>query len=439
MEIKYIKTLNHIRRCNEIDGLDISEPPLELTAAQYRASCRWLNENNFIYAAFVEGGGIEAAKLIDAGQAALDDYHDELMVRIKPIANYFELGNLGLLVLADLRPKIFDEDPRMEDIDVLEGVLRIAEAKVPGMAVKEYATELLRRIDQVGECSSSEDLCFNAFANLVKVYAVLRYRFRDNGHYDGFVYPVLRETMDDIRVKPQTILGKYKEKLTTIYKRFFRNPEEFHGHIDNQIPHFDEDKIAESMSMTNNQAENINMHSDEEYQALLNKIQVLEADNKRLKEENGELERQIEKATEETEEDRKVLYDEVKKNMYTGKTRACIFIGILNELLNGNITDKAKTAILTMNVTGYGSWGALEKFINKMPIFHNREYLELCREVNCIMECLGLKFRLKYSGYGKDVATTPTGNWEEFRGKYSRNEKSLPEERPLSVNNFKKE
>ena len=158
MEIKYIKTLNHIRRCNEIDGLDISEPPLELTAAQYRASCRWLNENNFIYAAFVEGGGIEAAKLIDAGQAALDDYHDELMVRIKPIANYFELGNLGLLVLADLRPKIFDEDPRMEDIDVLEGVLRIAEAKVPGMAVKEYATELLRRIDQVGECSSSEDL-----------------------------------------------------------------------------------------------------------------------------------------------------------------------------------------------------------------------------------------------------------------------------------------
>ena len=166
---------------------------------------------------------------------------------------------------------------------------------------------------------------------------------------------------------------------------------------------------------------------------------MLEADNKRLKEENGELERQIEKATEETEEDRKVLYDEVKKNMYTGKTRACIFIGILNELLNGNITDKAKTAILTMNVTGYGSWGALEKFINKMPIFHNREYLELCREVNCIMECLGLKFRLKYSGYGKDVATTPTGNWEEFRGKYSRNEKSLPEERPLSVNNFKKE
>ncbi|MGN1154983.1 MAG: hypothetical protein ACI4TK_02275, partial [Agathobacter sp.] len=120
MEIKYIKTLNHIKRCNEIDGLDISEPPLELTAAQYRASCRWLNENNFIYAAFVEGGGIEAAKLIDAGQAALDDYHDELMVRMKPIATDFELRNLGLLVLADLRPKIFDEDPQMEDIDVLE-------------------------------------------------------------------------------------------------------------------------------------------------------------------------------------------------------------------------------------------------------------------------------------------------------------------------------
>ena len=191
--------------------------------------------------------------------------------------------------------------------------------------------------------------------------------------------------------------------------------------------------------MTNNQAENINMHSDEEYQVLLNKIQVLEADNKRLREENGELVRQIEKASEETEEDRKFLYDEVKKNMYTGKTRACIFIGMLNELLNGNITDKAKAAILTMNVTGYGSWGALEKFINKMPIFHNREYLELCREVNCIMECLGLKFRLKYSGYGKDAATTPTGNWEEFKFKYSRNEKSLPEERPLSVNNFKKE
>lgn len=439
MEIKYIKTLNHIKRCNEIDGLDISEPPLELTAAQYRASCRWLNENNFIYAAFIEGGEIEGADLRDEGQAALDDYSEELMVRMKPIATGFELRNLGLLVLADLRPKIFDEDPQMEDIDVLEGVLRIAEAKVPGMAVKEYATELLRRIEQVGESSSSEGLCFNAFANLVKVYAVLRYRFRDNGHYNSFVYPVLRETMDDIRVKPQTILGKYKEKLATIYMRIFRNPEEFHGRIDNQIPHFDEDKIAESMAMTNNQAENINMHSDEEYQVLLNKIQVLEADNKRLREENGELVRQIEKASEETEEDRKFLYDEVKKNMYTGKTRACIFIGMLNELLNGNITDKAKAAILTMNVTGYGSWGALEKFINKMPIFHNREYLELCREVNCIMECLGLKSRLKYSGYGKDAATTPTGNWEEFKFKYSRNEKSLPEERPLSVNNFKKE
>ena len=67
METKYIKTLNHIKRCNEIDGLDISEPPLGLTAAQYRASCRWLKDNDYIYAAFVEGGGIEDADLRDDG------------------------------------------------------------------------------------------------------------------------------------------------------------------------------------------------------------------------------------------------------------------------------------------------------------------------------------------------------------------------------------
>ena len=244
--------------------------------------------------------------------------------------------------------------------------------------------------------------------------------------------------MDDIRTKPETILGKYKEKLSSIYKRFFRNTEEIHSYVDNMGPHFDEDKVAERINNSNIQEENNNMHSDEEHQALLNKIQELEAENKRLKEENAELGHQIEKSTDETEEDRTFLYDEVKKNMYTGKIRACIILGLLNELLNGNITDKAKAAILTMNVAGYGSWGALEKFINNMPVFHKKEFLNICREVNCMLDCLGVKFRLKYSGYGKDAITTPTGNWDEYKNKYSRNEKTLPKERLVSVNNLKK-
>ena len=439
METKYIKTLNHIKRCNEIDGLDISEPPLGLTAAQYRASCRWLKDNDYIYAAFVEGGGIEDADLRDDGQAALDDYHNELMERMKPIATDFELGNLGTLVLGDIDDNIFCREPdSMEKIEALEGILRIASSKVPGMEVRTFMIELLSNIDKASESSSSADLCFDTFVNLVKIYTVLRYRFRDNEHYCTFVYPALIEAMDDIRTKPETILGKYKEKLSSIYKRFFRNTEEIHSYVDNMGPHFDEDKVAERINNSNIQEENNNMHSDEEHQALLNKIQELEAENKRLKEENAELGHQIEKSTDETEEDRTFLYDEVKKNMYTGKIRACIILGLLNELLNGNITDKAKAAILTMNVAGYGSWGALEKFINNMPVFHKKEFLNICREVNCMLDCLGVKFRLKYSGYGKDAITTPTGNWDEYKNKYSRNEKTLPKERLVSVNNLKK-
>ena len=55
-----------------------------------------------------------------------------------------------------------------------------------------------------------------------------------------------------------------------------------------------------------------------------------------------------------------------------------------------------------------------------------------------MLDCLGVKFRLKYSGYGKDAITTPTGNWDEYKNKYSRNEKTLPKERLVSVNNLKK-
>ena len=192
METKYIKTLNHIKRCNEIDGLDISEPPLGLTAAQYRASCRWLKDNDYIYAAFVEGGGIEDADLRDDGQAALDDYHNELMERMKPIATDFELGNLGTLVLGDIDDNIFCREPdSMEKIEVLEGILRIASSKVPGMEVRTFMIELLSNIDKASESSSSADLCFDTFVNLVKIYTVLRYRFRDNEHYCTFVYPAL--------------------------------------------------------------------------------------------------------------------------------------------------------------------------------------------------------------------------------------------------------
>lgn len=435
MEIKYIQTLNHIKRCNEIDGLDISEPPLELTAAKYRASCRWLKDNDYIYAAFVEGGGIETAKLKDAGQATLDDYHDELMERMKRFATDFELGNLGTLVLGDIDANIFCREPdSMEKIEVLEGILRIAEAKVPAMAVKQYTHELLNQIDKVGEYSSSEDLSFNAFVNLVKIYTVLRFRFREDGHYCTYVYPALKEAMDDIRTKPETILGKYKEKLSSLYKRFFRNPEEIHSYIDNLEPHFDEDKVAESITDSNIQAEDNNIHSDEEYQALLNKIQELEAENKRLKEENAELGQKLKEQEEclveeskESDEDRMLILGELKENIYPAEIRSYIVAELFRLILEGKINETYKAAILIRNTTCFGTPASLQNTKMKgAEVFDAGRYFDICAEVNCLLRYIGIDIRIPCKYKNSDKVLTPVANWDVIKVKYPRHEKKRP-------------
>ncbi|MGM9778592.1 MAG: hypothetical protein ACI3ZD_09705, partial [Prevotella sp.] len=350
MEIKYIKTLNHIKRCLEIDGLSSSMPPFGVTLEQYRINCEWLHENNYIEAIFSDDFCIvNLARLTNKGKAALSDYHDELLEKISEIATRNELATIQDKVLCKINARVFSKDNDIiDEIEVLEAITNITSSKNPKITTDQITEDLLEYIKNI---PSADKLTAEYFIWLMKIYVILRYRFHDDKYYREVVFPILRDAMIYIK---NNIYGKgNKDFLNELY-------EYISDDSTNCITLLDNLRKNDDYEYSNYKNNNCNTHSDKEYQTLLNKIQELEAENKRLKEENAELGHQIEKSSDETEEDRTFLYDEVKKNMYTGKIRACIILGLLNELLNGNITDKAKAAILTMNVAGYGSWGALE-------------------------------------------------------------------------------
>lgn len=67
-----IITLNHLA-----DGKQADEIPEGLSEAQYFTAARSLQEKDMVYAAFVEGGKLEALKLTMKGQAEIDDKKEE--------------------------------------------------------------------------------------------------------------------------------------------------------------------------------------------------------------------------------------------------------------------------------------------------------------------------------------------------------------------------
>ena len=408
MEIKYIKTLNYLKRCNEIKGVEASQPPIGISLYQHYINCQWLNDNNYIKAVFNnESYVVVLVILSEKGKAVLDDYHDELLEKIRNIAKRKELSLIHEQVLNRINAKVFSQDwDYMDEIEVLEAIVNITNGNNPKIEAEQFVQDMLNSIDRTTIC----DLAVDTFIWIMKIYTILRYRFHEDIYYRDLVFPVLHNAMKTIK---NNIFGNKNKK--------------FLNELDNIRKNNDYDY---SNYMNNNS----NMHSDEEYQKLLNKIQVLEADNKRLMEENGELVRKLKEQEEplveesvESDEEHILILGELKENIYPAEIRAHIASVLLRKALGKDISQTWAAGILVRNITIFGTPGYLQKKINSDMTFDASYYKEICGEVNCLLERIGIDYRIKCKYKGNETFDMPTADWNDMKRKYPKIEKKLPE------------
>ena len=190
------------------------------------------------------------------------------------------------------------------------------------------------------------------------------------------------------------------------------------------------------------------MHNEEEYQALLKKIQELEQalhekDEKililesKLKEKEDDVQKLEQKLqekdtllideSEELEQDRKFILGEVKENIYPAEIRSYIMAELIRLNSNGKINETYKAAIIIRNTTCFGSPASLQNTKMKgTEIFDAGRYYDLCAEINCLFQHIGLDIRIRCKYKNSDKVFTPIADWDTIRAKYPKHEKKLP-------------
>ena len=438
MEKKYIKTLNHIQRCLEFDELSDSMPPLGFTLAQYRINCEWLHENKYIEAIFNDDYCVVTlASLTNKGKAELNDYHDELLEKISDIATRNELSTIQDEVLCKINARIFSKDwDRIDEIEVLEAITDITRSKNPKITTEQITKDLL---EYIVEMPSASKLAFEIFIWLMKIYVILRYRFHGDKYYSEVVFPILLDALLFIK---KNIYGKgNEESLNKLYKEISDDSTICITILDN----LRQNDYYEYSNYINNDC---NMHNEEEYQALLKKIQELEQalhekDEKililesKLKEKEDDVQKLEQKLqeketllideSEELEQDRKFILGEVKENIYPAEIRSYIMAELIRLNSNGKINETYKAAIIIRNTTCFGSPASLQNTKMKgTEIFDAGRYYDLCAEINCLFQHIGLDIRIRCKYKNSDKVFTPIADWDTIRAKYPKHEKKLP-------------
>lgn len=437
MEKKYIKTLNHIQRCLEFDELSDSMPPLGFTLAQYRINCEWLHENKYIEAIFNDDYCVVTlASLTNKGKAELNDYHDELLEKISDIATRNELSTIQDEVLCKINSKVFSKDwDRIDEIEVLEAITDITRSKNPKITTEQITKDLL---EYIIEMPSASKLAFEIFIWLMKIYVILRYRFHGDKYYSEVVFPILLDALLFIK---KNIYGKgNEESLNKLYKEISDDSTICITILDN----LRQNDYYEYSNYINNDC---NMHNEEEYQALLKKIQELEQalhekDEKililesKLKEKEDDVQKLEQKLqekydyfiedTKQTDEELKEILEETKSNIFPAEMRSHLVGILIKEALGNNISQTWAAGILIRNITVSGTPGYIQRKLNNDMIFDSSYYKDKCGEANCLLERIGIDYRVKCKFKGSTKIETPIANWNDLKLKYPKTEKERP-------------